>query len=79
MHPKGEVDIINIDRTIGHWTTTRRSGALQSDRVRSIQLRVRALLEAVKVARETANSVEVQSQTIGASIFGYLFGEAPNK
>lgn len=78
QHPE-QTEVIYTDRTIGHWTTTKRSGALQSDRVRAIQMRVRALQEAVKIARETANSTEVSHKHIGPGVFGYLFGDAPNK
>lgn len=71
-HP-AQTEIINIDKTIGHWTTVKRSGALQSDRVRGIQGRVRALREAVKVARETANGTEIRDVAVGRTIFDYLF------
>jgi len=71
-HP-AQVDVIGIDQTIGHWTTVRRSGALQSDRVRAIQFRVRALREAVKIARETANSTEITDRMCGRAVFDYLF------
>ena len=71
-----QTEVIHVDKTVGHWTTTKRSGALQTDRVRAIQSRVRTLREAVKFARESANSTEVQPQQAGAAIFGYLFGPA---
>ena len=74
-HP-AQTEVINIDKTIGHWSTVKRSGALQSDRVRAMQTRVRALREAVKIARETANGSEIQERAIGRTIFDYLFGEA---
>lgn len=74
-HP-AQTEVINIDRTIGHWSTVKRSGALQSDRIRGIQARIRALREAVKIARETANGTEITEQAIGRKIFDYVFVEA---
>jgi hypothetical protein len=71
-HP-AQVEIIHVDRIVGHWTTIRRSGALESDRVRELQRRVRVLLEAVKQARTTANETEVTEQRVGRQIFDYLF------
>lgn len=74
-HP-AQTEVINIDKTIGHWTTVKRSGALQNDRVRALQVRARALREAVKIARESANSSEVQPAAAGGVIFGYLFADS---
>jgi len=36
--------------------------------------RVEKLQEAVKFAREEANSIEVEDQKVGATFFDYLFG-----
>ena len=59
---------------VGHWRTVKFSGALPATRVTELTERVRKLQEAVKYAREEANSVEVEEQKVGESIFNYLFG-----
>jgi len=73
-HP-AQTKVITVDRTIGHWTTVKTSGALQGDRIREIQTRVRKLQAAVKTARQTANNTDVDNQSMGATIFGYLFAK----
>jgi hypothetical protein len=73
-HP-AQTKVITVDRTIGHWTTVKTSGALQGDRIREIQTRVRKLQAAVKTARQTANNTDVDNQVMGATIFGYLFAK----
>jgi hypothetical protein len=71
-HP-AQVDLVQEDQTIGHWTTTKFSGALEATRVEVLKDRVRALQRAVKFARERANSVEVVDQRVADKVFGYLF------
>lgn len=73
-HP-AQTKVITVDRVVGHWTTTKTSGALPGDRIREIQTRVRKLQMAVKTARQTANNTDVEHQTMGATIFGYLFAK----
>ena len=52
------------------------SGALPAKRVNELLERVEKLQQAVKFAREEANSAEVADQRIGDAVFGYLFGVA---
>jgi hypothetical protein len=72
-HP-AQVETYTEDETVGYWTTTRLSGATTATQVAEWRDRVSALQEAVKFAREEANSAEVEQQKVGDSVFGYIFG-----
>jgi hypothetical protein len=71
-HP-AQVEMYFEDVLVGNWTTVKFSGALPQARVNELKARVVKLAEAVKVAREAANSTQVTDQKIGERIFGYLF------
>jgi hypothetical protein len=71
-HP-AQVEMYFEDVLVGNWTTVKYSGALPQARVNELKARVVKLAEAVKVAREAANSTPVTDQKIGDRIFGYLF------
>jgi len=49
------------------------SGALPAQRVNELVDRVERLQEAVKFAREEANSLEVEDVKVGEKILGFLF------
>lgn len=70
---QAQVEVFTEDVIVGRWTTTKLSGALPQTRVNQLLARVTALQEAVKIARETANSTEVDDQHVGVRIFDYLF------
>jgi hypothetical protein len=73
-HP-AQVEMYYEDVPAGHWTTVRFSGALPATRVRELTERVEKLLQAVKFAREEANSREIADRAgVGTTVFGYLFG-----
>jgi len=72
-HP-AQVEMYFEDVLVGYWTTVKYSGALPQARVNELKSRVVKLAEAVKVAREAANSTVVTDRKIGERIFGYLFG-----
>ncbi len=72
-HP-AQTQLINVDRTIGHWDTIHLSGALPEKERDTIIERIEKLRDAVKVAREHANSVEVTEQSdFGKSVLGFIF------
>lgn len=71
-HP-AQVEIFHEDVIVGYWTTVKYSGAVPAERVRELTERVDALTEAVKFAREQANSTPVTDRQAGAAVFGYLF------
>lgn len=77
-HP-AQTEIIQVDKTIGHWTTVHTSGALSEKHCSEIIENIENLQDAVKIAREKANSAEVQFQSKFAEpILGYVFGSLKN-
>lgn len=73
QHP-AQVQVYMEDVPIGYWTTVKYSGALPQARVRELRERVTTLADAVKMAREQANTATVEDRAIGNQIFGYVFG-----
>jgi hypothetical protein len=71
-HP-AQVEMYTEDVVVGYWTTTKFSGASTSTRANQLLDKVRKLQDAVKTAREQANSIEVRDVRYGATIFDYLF------
>lgn len=72
-HP-AQVSVWQEDVVVGDWTTVKFSGAVPQSTVSDMLDRVGKLTEAVKQARETANSQLVTDVAVGESLFGYLFG-----
>ncbi|MBQ1047819.1 hypothetical protein KBX50_04925 [Micromonospora sp. C51] len=70
-HP-AQVQPYAVDEPVGTWTTTKLSGALPAERVKQLRRRVDVLIEAVKVAREQANSAAAVQRDAGRAVFGYL-------
>lgn len=70
-HP-AQVEMYYEDVIVGYWSTTKLSGALPADRVTELVERVDRLIEAVKFAREEANSVDVIDVPTGKKVFDYL-------
>lgn len=73
-HP-AQVQLRAKDVLVGYWTTVNLSGALPAQRVNQLKGRVEKLQDAVKAAREAANSIEVEHQKMGEKLFGYLLAE----
>lgn len=71
-HP-AQVHIWQEDVVVGYWTTTKYSGAMPAAETAAMLARVNKLAEAVKQAREEANSLTVTDVTHGDSLLGYLF------
>jgi hypothetical protein len=72
-HP-AQVEVYHEDVTVGTWTTTKFSGAMPRTRVAELLERIHKLHDAVKFAREEANSAEVEDLRIGEAVFAYLLG-----
>jgi hypothetical protein len=72
-HP-AQVQTFTEDDVVGHWTLTRRSGALTLERKAQLLQRVDTLRLAVKEARERAATVEVDDRELSRPVFDYLFG-----
>ena len=73
-HP-AQVEVYYEDVVVGTWQTIKYSGAMPAARVAELIERVRKLQDAVKFAREEANTLEVKEQKVGDKLFNYLFGD----
>lgn len=72
-HP-AQVQVYTEDITVGSWSTTKFSGAIPAPDRQVLVERVEKLAEAVKVAREEANSLTVTDHKVGESVFAFLLG-----
>lgn len=72
-HP-AQVEMYHEDVKVGEWRTVKFSSALAAQEKNEIIERIRRLQEAVKFAREEANSMEVESVTVGNKVFDFVFG-----
>lgn len=72
-HP-AQVEMYHEDVKVGEWRTIRFSSSLAAQEKNEIVLRVRRLQEAIKFAREQANSMEVKNISIGNKVFDFVFG-----
>lgn len=73
-HP-AQVEVYYEDVVVGYWRTVKFSGAMPAQRVNELLDRVERLQEAVKFAREEANSIDVKDQKVGEKVFDFLFGK----
>lgn len=73
QHP-AQAQIISVDQVVGHWNTTKFSGAIARTKKRELAARVETLLRAVKQARARANMTPVVKQKVGAALLAYVFG-----
>jgi hypothetical protein len=72
-HP-AQVETYTEDVVVGYWTTVKFSGAVPAREKNEKLQRVRKLQEAVKSAREEANSADVELKKLGAAVLQYVFG-----
>jgi hypothetical protein len=70
-HP-AQTQLISEDVVVGTWHTVKHSGALPAPRKQELLDRIERLMNAVKFAREQANSTEAPRQELGRKIFDYL-------
>jgi hypothetical protein len=73
QHHPAQVEMYFEDVIVGTWTTVKRSGALPAARIKVLLERVEILQRAVKLAREAANTAEVENVKIGRQFFDFLF------
>ncbi|MFF1693086.1 hypothetical protein ACFVXC_05590 [Streptomyces sp. NPDC058257] len=71
-HP-AQVEVYFEDVPVGTWTTVKFSGAMPATRRQELLGRLQLVRDAVKYAREEANSAEVHNQRPGATLLNYLF------
>lgn len=74
-HHPAQTELITEDVVIGHWTTTKYSGAIPRPQKKAILQRISTVIKAVKFAREQANGVEAERQHVGRAILNYIFAE----
>jgi hypothetical protein len=72
-HP-AQTQLITEDVIVGDWTQILFTARLPAQERNAMVERVRKLLDAVKVARERANGIEVDKQKCGEALLGYVFG-----
>lgn len=70
-HP-AQVEVYYEDIPIGTWALTKFSGAIPATRRDELIGRVNQLIDAVKSAREEANSTVIEQKKIGHDIFEFL-------
>lgn len=70
-HP-AQTQMITEDVVVGYWDTVKQSGALPVPRKQVLLERIEKLSQAVKFAREQANSVEAAEKNVGGTLMAYL-------
>ncbi len=68
-----QVEVYFEDMPVGTWTTVKYSGALPATRRQTLLERLQAVRDAVKYAREDANSAEITNQRPAAELMNFLF------
>lgn len=72
-HP-AQTQLITKDVVVGYWNQVKHSGAIARGDKRKLLERIEKVLEAVKSAREEANSVEAPEKKAGGDLLDYIFG-----
>ena len=72
-HHPAQTQLITEDVVIGHWTTTKYSGAIPRPKKRALLDRIVKLEEAVKFARERANARDAVEVNVGRRILDFVF------
>jgi len=72
-HP-AQVDTYTVDEIVGTWSTTRLSGAVHLVRQRELVDRVNKLIDAVDLAVEEANHLDVEQKKVVGAAFAFLLG-----
>jgi len=72
-HHPAQVEVYTEDVKVGEWQTVKLSGAVPAKTKNEMLLKLTKLDDAIKIAREQANSIEVNSAKIGENIANYVF------
>lgn len=72
-HHPAQTQLITEDQLIGFWGTVKHSGAMRVPEKTKFLERVDKLVQAVKVAREEANSLEVERLKVAEDVFSFVF------
>lgn len=70
-HP-AQIEKWTEDVPVGDWLTTKLSGAMPLKEKKSLAEKVKKLQDAVKFARENANSIEIEKVEVAENLFNYL-------
>jgi hypothetical protein len=70
-HP-AQTQLITEDVLAGHWNQVKSSGAVTNTRKKELVDRTSKLIDAVKIAREKANSSETVETKVGEKIFDFI-------
>lgn len=73
-HHPAQVATYTVDETIGVWTNIKKSGAIRPQDRNAMLGRVKALREAIKLAREEANGIDIPQKKAGQPILEFVFG-----
>ncbi len=73
-HP-AQVDVYSEDVKVGEWTNIKFSGAIPLSEKTILLGKVNSLSDAVKAAREKANSAEITQEKISKSLFDFVFAK----
>lgn len=73
-HP-AQTELFTKDVPVGTWTQILYSGSLPVDRKNAILARIRKLQDAIKLAKEQANTLEVVRNKAGEPLLEFVFGE----
>jgi hypothetical protein len=71
-HP-AQVEIFTEDKVVGYWDRLLFSGEISIADRNEMLGRARTLLDAIKFAREEANTMEVANVVMGENLLGYVF------
>lgn len=72
-HP-AQTQLITEDVLAGYWTTIKYTNKIAAEKKAAALARVGKLIDAVKVAREQANTTSIEKVRIGDSLLGFVFG-----
>ena len=70
----GSFQPYETEKIVGYWTEVKTSGQLPVRDVQDMHRRGMKLLEAVRFAREQANTADVEDKQAGQAVLGYIFG-----
>ena len=71
-HP-AQVEVYSEDVKVGEWATVKFSGAMPATEKKKMLERVTKLQDAVKMAREEANALEVRDMQVADALLDYIF------
>ena len=70
-----QTQVIDEEVIIGSWKKTKFSGAIPGPTKKKLLVRIQTLSDAIKFAREHANSTEAISKQVGKKVLGHIFQE----